>query len=116
MIPGLSTRGQATKPLQAYTSEQIPRAENRWAGENRAGWANADYDRAFAAFSGTLDRREQIRQTAEMERLFTENLPAIPHWFNPSVTAYVGSLKGPVARQTPTHPRPSITFTSGSGG
>ena len=104
LIPGLSTRGQATKPLQAYISEQIPRPENRWAGENRAGWSNAEYDRAFDAFSRTLDRREQIRQTVEMERLFTENLPAIPHWFNPSVTAYVGNLRGPVARQTPDSP------------
>ncbi len=104
LIPGLSTRGQATKPLDAYTTAQIPRPENRWTGENRAGWASADYDRAFDAFSRSLDRTERIRQTAEMERLFTENLPAVPHWFNPSVTAYVGNLKGPVARQTPDSP------------
>jgi len=38
---------------------------------------------------------------AELERIFTTDLPAIPHWFNPSVTAYTSNLKGPVARQTP---------------
>lgn len=104
LIPGLSTRGQATKPLEAYSSTQIPRPENRWTGDNRAGWASADYDRAFDVFTRSLDRAERNRQIAEMERLFTEALPAVPHWFNPSVTAHVGNLAGPVARQTPDSP------------
>jgi len=104
LIPGLSTRGQATKPLEAYTSDQIPRPEVRWAGENRGGWASADYDHTFDAFSRALDVNERHRLNAELERIFTENLPAIPHWYNPSVTANVASLKGPVARQTPDSP------------
>ena len=104
LIPGLSTRGQATKPLEAYTSDQIPRPETRWAGENRGGWANADYDRVFDSFSRSLDRNERNRLNAELERIFTENLAAIPHWFNPSVTANAALLKGPVARQTPDSP------------
>jgi peptide/nickel transport system substrate-binding protein len=104
LIPGLSTRGQATKPLENYISSQIPRAENRWTGEDRGGWSNADFDRAYDAFSRALDVNERHRKTAELERIFTANLPAIPHWYNPSVTASVASLKGPVARQTPDSP------------
>jgi len=101
LIPGLSTRGQPTESRNQYTSEQIPRPENRWRGENRAGWENAAYDRAFEAFTRALDPSERVRHIAEMERTFTAELPGIPHWFNPSVTAHVGALKGPVARQTP---------------
>ncbi len=41
LIPGLSTRGQASKPLKDYTTDQIPRPENRWAGENRGGWGRS---------------------------------------------------------------------------
>jgi peptide/nickel transport system substrate-binding protein len=101
LIPGLSTRGQATKPLLAYTSEQIPRPENRWRGENRGGWASTEYDRVYNAFSAALDRNERIRHNAEIERMWTSELPGIPHWFNPSITAHVAALQGPVARQTP---------------
>ena len=101
LIPGLSTRGQQAKPLKDYTTDQIPRPENRWAGENRGGWVSPAYDRAFDAYSRALDPSERIRQIAEIEQLFTQELPGIPHWFNPSVTAHVAGLKGPVARQTP---------------
>jgi peptide/nickel transport system substrate-binding protein len=104
VTPGISTRGQASKPLKDYTTEQIPRSENRWAGENRGGWFSPGYDRAYEAFSRALDPNERIRQIAEMEQLFTQELPGIPHWFNPSVTAHVGALKGPVARLTPDVP------------
>lgn len=105
LIPGLSTRGQAAKPLKDYTTDQIPRPENRWAGENRGGWVGPAYDRAFDAYSRALDASERIRHIAEIEQLFTQELPGIPHWFNPSVTAHVAALKGPVSRQTPDAPQ-----------
>jgi hypothetical protein len=53
------------------------------------------------SFSVALDRADRVRAVAEMERIFTDQLPAIPHWFSPNVTAHVAALKGPVARQDP---------------
>jgi len=100
LIAGLQTRGH-NKPLLDYTTEQIARPENRWRGSNRGAWSNAAYDRALEAFSVSLERSERIRHIAEMERIFTDELPAIPHWFSPNVTAHVASLKGPVARINP---------------
>jgi len=105
LIPGLSTRGQASKPLKDYTGDQIPRPENRWAGENRGGWVSPAYDRVSDAYSRALDQSERIRHIAEIEQMFTQELPGIPHWFNPSVTAHVAALKGPVSRQTPDAPQ-----------
>jgi len=35
-----------------------------------------------------------------MERIWTDELPAIPHYYMPIVTPYVTALKGPVARTT----------------
>mgnify|MGYP001026626516 CR=1 FL=1 len=71
---GLSTRGQPTKGRNQYSSEQVPGPGNRWRGDNRGGWMNADYDRAFDAYNKTLDPGQRIRQLAEMER----RLQAVP--------------------------------------
>jgi peptide/nickel transport system substrate-binding protein len=87
--------------LKDNTSAQVPRPENRWTGENRNGWSDPSYDRLFDAFSQSLERNERVRLTAEMERMYTENVPSIPHYYAPNVTAHSGNLKGPVARQTP---------------
>lgn len=101
LIPGLSTRGYGTKRLDTYTSEQVPKPENRWKGDNRGGWSNPEYDRLFDAYNVALVRSERIRYIAQMERVFTEDLPGIPHFFAAVVPAHVGELQGPVARQTP---------------
>ncbi len=98
--PGLSTRGHS-KPLLDYTTDQIQSEANRWRGGNRGGWSNPTYDRLVEAYSSSLDRAVRIRNAAELERIFTEELPAIPHWFSPNVTAHVATLKGPVARVMP---------------
>jgi len=102
-LPGLATRGGGggISGLRYYTSEQIGRAENRWRGENRGGWASAPYDHAFDVLNSTLDPAERIRRLGEAERILTSELPAIPAWYEPGVTAHLRALKGPVARQTP---------------
>jgi len=101
VVPGLSTRGQPTKGRNQYTSAQVPAPNNRWRGDNRGGWSNPDYDRAFDLYSKTLDPTERIRHAAEMDRIFSLELPAIPHWLNPNITAHTSAIKGPVPRYTP---------------
>jgi peptide/nickel transport system substrate-binding protein len=101
LIPGLSTRGHGTNRLDSYTSEQVPRPENRWKGDNRGGWANPEYDRFFQIYTTTLERPERIKAIAQMERAFTEDVPAIAHFFGVTVTAHLAALKGPVVRHTP---------------
>jgi len=100
LTPGLSTRG-VSKALKNFTSEQIPRADNRWRGFNRPGWASPAYDRAFEALNASLEPAKRVENIAELERVFTQDLPAIPHWFNPKITAHVVALKGPAALQVP---------------
>jgi peptide/nickel transport system substrate-binding protein len=101
LIPGMQTRGHS-RPLLDYSSEQSARPENRWSGSNRGAWSNTAYDRALETFSTSLAQADRVRAIAEMERIFTEELPALPHWFSPNVTAHVATLKGPVARISPT--------------
>jgi peptide/nickel transport system substrate-binding protein len=100
LLPALQVRGGGDQ-LTTYTSEQIPAPDNRWHGDNRGGWSNAEYDQRFSAFATTLDRSERIAQQAQLERIISEQVPAIPLFFNVYVVAHDGDLKGPVARHTP---------------
>jgi peptide/nickel transport system substrate-binding protein len=81
-----------------YATINIPRAENRWLGGNRGGWSNPAYDRAWEAFNTRLDRAERIQQIAQMERLLSEDVGAIPLFYTPRMIAHVPGLRGPVAR------------------
>lgn len=76
-------------------SAAIPTPENRWSGSNRGGWLNSEYDRLWATFSTTLEVPERQRLAVQMERLITENLPAIMLFFNFGVTAHVSAVRGP---------------------
>jgi len=100
LLPGIQIRGGGNRHV-VYTSEQIPRPDNRWRGDNRGGWSNPDYDRAFEAYNTTLDRTKRIRHLALMDQILTEGVPVIPLFFGAETNAHVGALVGPVARQTP---------------
>jgi peptide/nickel transport system substrate-binding protein len=84
--------------LGDYTTTGIPRAENRWLGGNRGGWSNPTYDRLYEGFHSTLDRGERIQQIAQMEKLVSEDIAAIPMFYTPRMIAHVATLRGPVAR------------------
>jgi peptide/nickel transport system substrate-binding protein len=100
LLPGLQIRGGGNRHV-IYTSEQIPRAENRWRGDNRGGWSNVAYDRVFEAYSTALVEPERIRYLAQLEQILTEEVPVIPLFYSAETNAHVGALQGPVARQTP---------------
>ncbi len=100
LLPGIQVRGGGNE-LRRYTSEQIPRLENRWHGDNRGGWSNPEYDRLNALALITLDQSERVKLVVEMERVLTHEVPLIPNFFGVYTTPYVAALEGPVARQTP---------------
>jgi peptide/nickel transport system substrate-binding protein len=87
--------------LRDFRTASITSAENRWSGRNRGAWSNPDYDRWWEAFNTTLDRSERIRQIVELERILSEQVPIIPHYFTPQVMPHVAALKGPIAREVP---------------
>jgi ABC-type transport system substrate-binding protein len=99
LTPGMQVRG--VSQLVSYTSEQIPGPANRWRGDNRGGWSNADYDRFFAAYTTSLAESDRIQNLAQMERVMSEEVPVVFHYFGAEVNAHVGGLQGPVARPAP---------------
>ena len=79
----------------------VPRPENRWTGNNRGGWVSADFDRAWDAFNTTLDPSERVRHIVEMERVLSEDVGTLPHYYSPTITAHVAALQGPRPREIP---------------
>ena len=81
--------------LADYHSAEIPKAENRWSGSNRGGWANPDFDRFATAYHATLDRGQRVQQLVQMSRIFSEEVAVLSLYFNPTTTAFVTGLTGP---------------------
>jgi peptide/nickel transport system substrate-binding protein len=81
--------------LPNLVSATIPSAQNHWAGGNRGGWSNPEYDRLFNAFSTTLVRAERDRLVVQMAKVYTEDVGGISLLFYPSVVAHVDGLGGP---------------------
>ncbi len=101
LIPGLALRGFGSKRIDYFTTDQIPRPNNRWQGDNRSGWSSEEFDRLYATYSKTLERSQRNQIVSQMERVLTSELPLIPHFFGVVVNAHVSQLEGPVARTTP---------------
>jgi peptide/nickel transport system substrate-binding protein len=101
-FPALFSTGRSgeEKGLGDYSLAAIPKAENRWLGGNRGGFIHQEYDRLWQAYNSTLDRSERTLQIAQMERILSEQLPAIPHYYAPRAMAHVAGLRGPAARFT----------------
>lgn len=96
-FPGfyLNQGGAGEGALAYLTSAHIGSPATRWNGLNRGGWANAEYDRLWEAFTSTLDRSERDRQVIQMAVSMSETLPIFSHLFNADVTAHVAALRGP---------------------
>jgi peptide/nickel transport system substrate-binding protein len=77
-----------------HAISQIPSAENRWRGNNRGGWINADFDRLTETFATTLDPAERERQMVRMMQLFADDLPAISLFFRTQPWAFAAALRG----------------------
>ncbi len=100
LLPGVQIRGGADV-LTSYTTQQIPRPDNRWHGDNRGGWSNADFDRVVQTLETTLDQSQRVQLTADAERIISLEVPIIPNYFGVYTVPIVAALKGPVARQLP---------------
>jgi len=86
---------QGADALSRITSTAIPRPENRWSGNNRGGWTNADFDRAADLYSVALEPRDRVQHVVQMVKLFTEEAPAISLYFNAIPIAFASAVQGP---------------------
>ena len=68
-------------PRGVLHSEEIPREENGWSGNNVAGYSNPEVDRLTDAIEVELDRERRRALWAELQALYAEDLPALPLYF-----------------------------------
>jgi peptide/nickel transport system substrate-binding protein len=88
--------GGATEDrLDTFSTLTIPTPANRFQGNNRGGWVNEGYDRLWQQFLTTLDRSQRNQQLIQMLKVVSDEVPAIPIYFNFAPTAYLSTLSGP---------------------
>jgi ABC-type transport system substrate-binding protein len=90
---GAGTPGETV--LADHETGVVPSAQNRWAGSNRGGWSNAEFDRLAQRFNTTLVRTERGPILAQMAKAFTDDAAVISLYYNPTTTAFVINLRGP---------------------
>jgi ABC-type transport system substrate-binding protein len=81
--------------IDKFTSANVGTPQNNWKGNNRMGWSDPQYDRLVNAYKATLDASEADGIIVQMLTQLSNELPALPLYFNFLVVAHVGSLRGP---------------------
>jgi peptide/nickel transport system substrate-binding protein len=81
--------------LSGYDTNSIPRPENRWSGNNRGGWSNAEFDGLASTLAGVLEPAERVRLVGQMTTLFTRDVASIPLYFYGLPVAFSSAVIGP---------------------
>ncbi|MFT8246563.1 peptide ABC transporter substrate-binding protein [Roseomonas sp. BN140053] len=67
-------------PRTTLHSEEIPRAERNWSGQNYPGFRNAELDALLQALPEELDPEKRRPLWARLQAITAEQLPALPLW------------------------------------
>jgi peptide/nickel transport system substrate-binding protein len=74
-----------TNPCSLYSSLQIPNAENLWVGTNVTGYHNENYD--IACQQSQRAALDDAEAQAEIQRIFNEELPVLPLYYQIKIAA-----------------------------
>lgn len=91
-------------PRSILHSSEIPDMANGFAGQNAAGFKNAEMDRLIDALEIELDRDKRKTLWAAAQRLYASELPSLPLYFRSDVFILPKWLDGvrPTGNQYPT--------------
>lgn len=81
-------------PRSTLHSTQIPSEANNWAGQNAAGYVNAQMDALIDAIEIELDRDKRKALWDQLQRLYAEELPVIPLYWRATPFILPKWLKG----------------------
>jgi peptide/nickel transport system substrate-binding protein len=94
-IVQLAWKAGLEPPCLLYTTEQIPTQGNHWLGVNVAGYSNPAYDQACQeAMETRSDQPGYVSQHAEAQRIFAQDIPAVPLYFRIRIAASRPDLCG----------------------
>ena len=78
-----------------FTTSQIPTAANQWMGINLGGYSNPAFDtQCLQARSTGADTAASAAGAAAAQKLFSDDLPAIPLYFHLKIAATRPDLCG----------------------
>jgi peptide/nickel transport system substrate-binding protein len=82
-------------PCDLYLSTEIPNEDNNWSGSNFSGFANEAYDEACLSALQSLPGTESyIIGHKEAQRIFSEQLPALPLFLRLQIAATRPLVRG----------------------
>jgi peptide/nickel transport system substrate-binding protein len=82
-------------PCELYLSTSIPGPENWWTTSNDPGYASAGYDTACQVAQNALPGTSgYVRSHAEVQRVFSRDLPVLPLYFVPKLVAARPEVSG----------------------
>jgi len=88
----VGTQDAGVDVVTTYGSKFIPTAANNFGGQNYPRWKNATADTLINQESGTLVPGPRISAMSALQLLMAEELPTLPLFFRPSVTAATNRL------------------------
>jgi peptide/nickel transport system substrate-binding protein len=81
-------------PRSTLHSEEIPSESNGWSGQNSGGYRNPEMDRVLDAAEVELDAGKRKALFAGIQRIYTEDLPALPLYFRTDAFVFPKQLRG----------------------
>jgi len=80
--------------FRRWHSQYIPRAENRYIGDNVAAWANPEADAILEQLERTFTQTETEALLVRLATVFADDMPALPLYYNPEAVAIHRALRG----------------------
>jgi peptide/nickel transport system substrate-binding protein len=77
-----------------YKGDQIPTAENGYAGQNNPGYSNPEFDAAASKALAEIDREKKIELDKEPEIIFNRDVPAFPLYQRLQIGAFNTAVTG----------------------
>lgn len=81
-------------PRSTLHSQEIPTAKNAWSGQNYPAYANPEMDKALDAAERELDTEKRRALFGDIQKLYAEDLPALPMFFRVDPFVIPKPLKG----------------------
>jgi peptide/nickel transport system substrate-binding protein len=97
-FPGLSVNNNTLQRglgIDKWHSSRVAAPENNWVGSNRQGWASAEFDRLYDAWTTTLDHAQASRHLIGAMKVLSDEIALLPLYYNFQVVAHSVALKGP---------------------
>lgn len=83
-----------SSPRIVLGSDAIPSADNSWVGNNFSGYRNEEMDNLISELESSLDEESQISLWADVQRIFSEDLPMLPLYFYTTAWVAPTNLEG----------------------